>query len=91
MFESRLGNFGQVLKTQKTTENDDKAEQKRINAEFQKIYNGTKEAVSKKLESITTKVDGYFAEDGKVEKDKKKFEENVEEKLGEIYHEGYLP
>lgn len=85
MFESRLGNFGQVLKTQKSTEKSDKDEQKRINAEFQKIYNGTKKDVSEKLESITTKVDGYFAEGGKVEKAKKKFEKNVEDKLGEIY------
>jgi len=85
MFTSRSQNFTNVLSTQNTNESADKLEQKRINTEFTKIYDKTKEAVGARLDKISTDVDVYFDEGGEVEKAKKSFETRVEKKLGDIY------
>jgi hypothetical protein len=81
----RSKSFTDVLGAQTTNENADKAEQQRINKEFTKIYDKTKDAVSKRLDKISTDVDAYFEEGGEVDQAKKSFEKRVEKKLGEIY------
>lgn len=84
MFSSRVHTFGNVFQEQISTEKADKNEQKKINAEFEKIYNRTKKNVADKLNEISTKVNSYFADGGLVDKAKKTFEKNVEDKLDEI-------
>jgi hypothetical protein len=81
----RSKSFTDVLGAQTTNENADKAEQQRINKEFTKIYDRTKDAVSKRLDKISTDVDAYFEEGGAVDRAKKSFETRVEKKLSEIY------
>ncbi|EDP95965.1 hypothetical protein KAOT1_07348 [Kordia algicida OT-1] len=85
MFSQRAGDFKEVAGAQSTNESQDKLEQKRINKEFTRIYNKTKEAVGKRLDKISTDVDAYFAEGGAVENAKKSFESRVEKKLSDIY------
>lgn len=84
MFASRVGTFTNVFKQQTSTEKADKNEQKRINAEFEKIYNKTKKSVADKLDGISKKVNEYFTDGGLVDKAKKTFEKNVEDKLDDI-------
>ncbi|AXG71522.1 hypothetical protein KORDIASMS9_03779 [Kordia sp. SMS9] len=85
MHAMRSTSFKDVLGAQNTNESADKLEQKRINKEFTKIYDKTKEAVGKRLDKISTDVDAYFEEGGAVEQAKKSFEKRVEKKLGDIY------
>ncbi|WP_046744643.1 phage tail protein [Kordia zhangzhouensis] len=85
MFNTRKTNFNDVMSAQNSNESADKQEQKRINKEFTKIYDKTKEAVGKRLDKISTDVDAYFDEGGEVDKAKKSFEKRVEKKLSDIY------
>lgn len=85
MFTQRAGDFKEVAGAQNTNESQDKLEQKRINKEFTRIYNKTKENVGNRLDKISTDVDAYFEEGGAVENAKKSFEKRVESKLGDIY------
>ena len=75
--------FGGILGGQKGTAKSDLEKQKEIVGKLESIYNKTKDEVSKKLDAMSEKVDKDFTE--KAEAAKKVFEENVEEKLGEIY------
>ncbi len=85
MFTTRSNSFKDVAGAQGKNETDDKLEQKRINKEFTRIYDKTKDAVGKRLDKISTDVDAYFEEGGAVESAKKSFEKRVEKKLGDIY------
>lgn len=85
MFESKLGNFGSVEKKQKTTEKTDISEQQKVNILFEEKYKATKSEVVKKLDGISTKVDGYFEDGREVDIAKKLFEFRVEKKLDDVY------
>jgi hypothetical protein len=72
-----------VNSKQSATEKSDEQMMAEINAKFEEIYTDTKDKVELTLTALSDTVDNYFekeAEDAKAQ-----FEENVEEKLDEIY------
>jgi hypothetical protein len=83
MFQAKNNALTGVLEGQGTAEIGSETEQDRIKAEFQKIYDRTKESVNTQLEAITTQVTELF--DTEAEAAKTTFEDNVEEKLDDIY------
>ena len=83
MFENRSGAFDEVFSKQSGTETTDKAEQTRILGELERIYNGTKTDVDTILQQLSTDVDTTFETEAGAAK--KSFEEQVEEKLDDIY------
>ena len=83
MFDARTGVFGGVLAEQGTAEKGSEDKQAEIKAKFEEIYNRTKDAVTAKLDALSDKVSELF--DTEAEAAKKTFEENVEEKLDDIY------
>ena len=72
-----------VLTNQTTNKTSDKTEQEKIYAEFEAIYNETKQKVTDSLEKLSEDVDKKFSEEA--ESAQKTFEKNVEDGLGEIY------
>ena len=85
MFKSRSDNFEKVHSRQTSTQAKNIKKKREINKKFETIYNLTKKAVTIRLDKITTDVDKFFEENGKIGKAKKIFENNVEDKLDDIY------
>ncbi len=85
MFKSRSESFEKVHSRQTSSQVKNITKKKEINKRFETIYTLTKDAVTTRLNSITTDVDKFFEEQGKIGKAKKTFEKNVENKLNDIY------
>lgn len=83
MHGSRTAAFTGVFAKQASTETTDKKEQKRILGELERIYNATKTDVDTLLRQLSTDVDTTFETEAGVAK--KTFEDQVEEKLDDIY------
>ena len=83
MHAGRTGAFTDVFAQQSSTKSADEAEQTRILGELDRIYNATKTDVDTILKDLSSNVDSTFeTEAGEA---KKTFEEQVEDKLDDIY------
>jgi len=85
MNTTRINNFDSVFKKQISTKDKNIEKKRNINMKFEVIYTSTRINVSKKLEGITTYINGYFGKEGSVNYAKKSFEKNVQKKLDKIY------
>lgn len=83
MHVARTDALGNVLSEQQTTGTSDQDKQKEIYKKLETIYTTTKDEVKKKLDGLSEKVDTIFST--QAEQAKKTFEENVEERLDDIY------
>jgi hypothetical protein len=85
MFTSRIGSFQAALDKQTTTKDAVIEKKQALAKKFETIYTTTKEKVTKKLDGLTTFIEGFFEEGGAVYAAQKRFERNVEEELDDIY------
>ncbi|SEC20967.1 hypothetical protein SAMN04489761_2382 [Tenacibaculum sp. MAR_2009_124] len=83
MQAAKLLSENNVLASQGENKTSDKAEQEKIYAEFEKLYEATKKTVTDSLEELSESVDKKFSEEA--ESAQQTFEKNVEDGLGEIY------
>ncbi|MEL6558855.1 MAG: hypothetical protein AAFQ94_11775, partial [Bacteroidota bacterium] len=83
MHVARTGALGNVLTEQQTTGTSDQDKQKEIYKKLETIYTNTKDEVKKKLDGLSEKVDTIFST--KAEQAKSTFEDNVEDRLDDIY------
>ncbi|MBG1267342.1 eCIS core domain-containing protein [Nostoc sp. WHI] len=88
MVSDRQGAFDTVYSKQVTTEKADEDKQKEVFKGLEKIYNETKDNVSKILTWLSGEVDRIFTEES--DKAKKVFEDTVEEKLDDIHGLGIV-
>lgn len=85
MIGRRNQSFDSIYNKQVDSKDKNQEKKRDINKSFENIYLDSKKNVNKKLDGLTTYIDNFFEDEGSVTLAKKVFENNVENKLDDIY------
>lgn len=85
MIGRRNQSFDSIHNKQVDSKDKNQEKKRDINKSFENIYLDSKKNVNKKLDGLTTYIDNFFEDEGSVTLAKKVFENNVENKLDDIY------